>query len=214
VLYHGEDIFSAEIEVEHSDASRDGVPESQPVSQVDLMKTWRWDRRQSTGSGTADAGWHRRAVPCATPRSGRGQGPAARERVRAVRRQPARGCASRAACRSEPDVLLLDEPTSALDPVSSYKVGGPGRQAEGAVQRSHRHALHAAGQPDLDRTAFFPVRGRSWSSTDRRAVLEPVRPAPKRTTSPADLERTGRLSRRDYVHTYSKVARIPIHRIK
>ena len=59
------------------------------------------------------------------------------------------GCASRAASRSKPEVLLLDEPASALDPVSTAKLEETHRRAEEGLHDRHRDPQSAAGDAGL-----------------------------------------------------------------
>ena len=100
IAYHGQDLYALERGSGRGAApDRDGVPEAQPVPEVDLRQ-----RRVRTAHLRPAQGPRRHGRERARARRavGRGQGQVEEAGVRAVRRSTAAACASRAASRSSP----------------------------------------------------------------------------------------------------------------
>jgi phosphate transport system ATP-binding protein len=121
LLPEGVNIVSKSIDPDAgAPAGRHGVPEAEPVPQVDLRER---------GGGPAHPRHQepqrarRPGRACAAPGGavGRGQGPAERIRLYPVGR-PAAAPVHRPHHRAEPEIILLDEPTSALDPIATAKI--------------------------------------------------------------------------------------------
>ena len=123
---------------------------------------------------------------------GRGQGQAEEERASRSPAASSSGCASRAASRSKPDVILMDEPCSALDPIATARI----EDLMAELKREYTivivtHNMQQAARVS-DMTAFMTTEvvdeaaaPAGWSSTTAPRRCSPTRPtlAP-RVTSP------------------------------
>ena len=163
-------------------ADRDGLPEAQPVPEVDLRQhRLRPARARDEGRHGRD----RRARAAPRRALGRGQGPPRHQRVRHVGR-PAAAALHRPLpgdrARRDPDGRALLGARPDLDRPHR----GPDARAEGELLDRDRHAQHAAGGAHLRHDRLLRRRaGRarttapgSWSST-----TTPRRSSPTRATS-------------------------------
>ena len=128
---------------------RHGVPEVEPVPQVDLrehrlrpadQRLARSPRRLEERVEESLRG--RRPV-------GRGEGPARRTRPSRSRAASSSACASPGRWRCRPEILLMDEPASALDPIATQRIEDLIHELKKRLHDRHRHAQHAAGRPRL-----------------------------------------------------------------
>ena len=144
---------------------RDGVPEAQPVPEVDLRQH-RLGAAQPRDEGRprcARRARSQRRLPCGTrSRTGCDDGA-----LGLSGGQQQRLCIARAIA-IEPDVLLLDEPASALDPIATASIEDlmhtlKHRYTIVIVTHNMQQAARVA-----DRTAFFSLdthgRGASWDA--------------------------------------------------
>ena len=99
-------------------ADRHGVPEAQPVPQVDLRQR-RLRARGQRLKGNLDELVERAS---AAPRSGTTSRTSSSSRAWRSRAASSNGCASRARSPPSPEVILMDEPCSALDPRSTLQI--------------------------------------------------------------------------------------------
>ncbi len=154
---------------------RDGVPEAEPVPEVDLRQH---RLRPADPRHGRRHGRDRREGAAALGALGRGQGPARRERLRDVRRPAAAALhrpLHRHRARRDPDGRALLGPRPDLDGQDRGSDDG----AEGAVLDRDRHPQHAAGGarlrphglPDgrarLDREATAGAGSSSTTQTEK-----------------------------------------------
>ena len=182
VLYHDRDLYGVERRPRRSEAAdRDGLPEAEPVSEVDLRQ-------------------HR--IRPARPRDAEDLD----ERVERTLRHAAlwdevkdrlkdnalglsggqqqRLCIARALA-VEPDVILMDEPASALDPISTSRIEDliHGLKSEYTIVIVTHNMQQAARVADM--TAFFSVEVREDGS-GRHGILVEYDQTTKVFTNPAD----------------------------
>ena len=167
-------------------ADRHGLPEAEPVPEVDLRQ-----RRLRSAcprsckddlDETVERALRRRGA------LGRGQGPARRQRLRPVRRPAAAALhrpLHRGRARRDPDGRALLGAGPDLD----RQDRGPDDRAEGGVLDRHRHAQHAAGGASL-RPHRLPD-GRA-----RRDRAEPLGPAGRVRRDREDLHQPLRSAHR------------------
>ena len=163
-------------------AHRHGLPEAEPVPEVDL--------RQHRVRSAAQRASARASTRSSSTRSTRA---ALWDEVKDKLKESAfalsggqqqRLCIARALA-VEPDVILMDEPCSALDPIATAKIEDLMEELKQRVHDRDRHAQHAAGGPRVghDRVHHRPTSattapgsGRSSSSTRPATIFtQPVR---------------------------------------
>ena len=136
-------------------AHRHGVPEAQPVPQVDLrQRRLRPPHRQHEGQPRR----HRRAVAAQGGPVGRGQGPAQDAGHRDLRRPAAAAVhrpGHRHPARGHPDGRALLGPR----PDRHHPHRGPDAGAQGRLHDRHRHPQHAAGGPGERHDRLLHRRG-------------------------------------------------------
>ena len=190
VLYHGEDLYArGRRPGRGAQAHRDGLPEAQPVPEVDLRQ------HRLRPAGPRDGGRHGRDRRARAARAALWDEVKDRLKDNAFGMsggQQQRLCIARALA-VEPDVILMDEPCSALDPIST------GRIEDLMLELKEHYSIvivtHNMQQAARvsDRTAFFivdldeggepPHRPTGRVRRPRRSSRTPTTPAP-RTTSP------------------------------
>ena len=180
----GVDIYARSTDViELRRRDRDGVPEVQPVPEVDLRERGlrAAHRRAST---TRRRSTRPASAACAARRSGTRSRTACDESALGLSGgQQQRLCIARAIA-VEPEVILMDEPCSALDPIATRKI------EELIYELKEKYTIvivthnmqQAARVSDYTRSSAWG----GWSSTGRRADMftSPKDKRP-RTTSPA-----------------------------
>ena len=98
---------------------RDGVPEAEPVPEVDLrQRRFRAARQRRARRPRRRVEQRTRAAPRSGTRSRTGS---RRSRARPLGR-PAAAAVHRARLAVEPEVILMDEPCSALDPIATSRI--------------------------------------------------------------------------------------------
>ena len=162
---------------------RHGVPEAEPVPEVDLRQRRVRAAHHRPAQGSRR---HRRAGAASRPRSGTRSRTSSRSRRSRSRAVSSSGSASRAASRCEPDVILMDEPCSALDPIATSRI----EDLMADLKRDYTivivtHNMQQAARVS-DMTAFMTDRGRRARSPHRaprrvrrhrQDLHQPVRPA-------------------------------------
>ena len=164
---------------------RHGLPEAQPVPEVDLRERrlrpahprpgpfegrTRRDRRDQPQEGRASA----RRSRTGSPEPGTGLSGGQQQRL----------CIARAIAVS-PEVILMDEPCSALDPIATAKIEELIDELKRELHHHHRHPLDAAGGARLAAHRLLPSR-QCWSRPARPSRSSPIRKtSAPRTTSPA-----------------------------
>jgi hypothetical protein len=125
----------------------DGVPEAEPVPQVDLReRRLRPAVRGERNASVIDEKVERRCVVRRLWDEVKDR--LQRPRVQSLRR-PAAASVHRARARHRPEILLFDEPTSALDPIATAKHRGTDQRTQGKGHHPDRHPQHAAGRARL-----------------------------------------------------------------
>ena len=183
ILYHGEDLYGDRRRPgAGAQADRDGVPEAEPVPEVDLRQhRLRPARARDEGRHGRD----RRARAAPRRALGRGEGPAEVERLRHVRR-PAAAALHRALprdrARRDPDGRAVLRARPDLDRPDRGPDGGAARE----LLDRDRHAQHAAGGARLrhDRVLHGRAgRGRRQHRTGRMVEYDDTQ---KIFTTPSD----------------------------
>ena len=191
VVYHGEDLYDDEDRPRPgAQAHRHGLPEAEPVPEVDLrqhrLRPARDGHEGRHGRDRRERAAPRRAV-------GRGQGPAEDQRVRHVGRPAAapvhrpraghrarRAADGRAVLGARPD---LDRPHR-----------GPDDGAQGELLDRHRHPQHAAGRARVGHDGVLHGRARRTGSKHRTGARRRVR------GDREDLHEPGRQAHRGLRH--------------
>ena len=187
LLYHGEDLYGPTVDpVAGPQADRHGLPETEPVPEVDLRQR-RLRPARPRRQGRASTRRSRRR--CAARRSGTRSRTASTSNAFGLSGgQQQRLCIARCIA-VEPDVILMDEPCSALDPISTGKIEDLMIELKERVLDRDRHPQHAAGGAGLrphrvpdGRARRRPRRraGAAWSSSTRPRRSSPI-PADQRT---------------------------------
>ena len=186
--YHGQDLYGARGRSGRGpQADRDGLPEAEPVPEVDLRQR----RLRAAGAGAARRQGAGRASAALGGPLGRGQGPPRRERLRDVRRPAAAALhrpLHRGRPRRDPDGRALLGARPDLD----REDRGPDAGAEGAVLDRDRHPQHAAGGARLEPDGVPDRRA-------RRRGGEPLGPARRVRRDRQDLHQPLRPRTEDYV---------------
>ena len=164
-------------------ADRDGVPEAEPVPEVDL----RQHRLRPAGARPRQRRGAGRAGPAPRRALGRGQGPARHERLRDVRRPaaaPLHRPLHRRRPRRDPDGRALLGARPDLD----REDRGPDAAAQGRVLDRDRHPQHAAGGAGLgqdrvpDRRAVDVEEKKRWGQLVEYDVTDKIFTNPKDRT--------------------------------
>ncbi|CAA9492037.1 MAG: Phosphate transport ATP-binding protein PstB, partial [uncultured Sphingomonas sp.] len=153
-----------------------GVPEAQPLSQIDLRERRLRPAHPRARPGQERAGRHRREVAAARRPVGRGQGSTAGKRHRPIRR-------SAAALVHRPG----DRSRSGGDPDGRAVLGArPNRHRQDrgadprtarALRHRHRHPQYAAGCARLSTHRLFPPRRADRIQPHQRYLHQPARAA-------------------------------------
>ena len=171
-----------------------GVPEAQPVPQVDLRQHrlraagQRLEAEEVRGEGHGRGG----------PDPGRALGARsstswAQSGFALSGGQQQRLCIARAIA-NKPEILLMDEPCASLDPIATALIEDLMQELVARLHGGHRHPQHAAGRSGLGPTGVLHRRGRGgrqpgtapWWRWTTRPRSSPTRRTPaRRTTSPA-----------------------------
>ena len=205
IIYHGQDLYGPRGRPGRgAQADRDGVPEAEPVPEVDLRQH---RLRPARDRDEGQHGRDRRAGAEASGALGRGQGPAEGQRLLALGR-PAAAALHRALprrrARRDPDGRAV----LGARPDRDGADRGPDAGAEGRLLDRDRHPQHAAGRArvghdrgaDAGRRATATARWGGSSSTPRPTRSSPTpRASAPRTTSPEGwverCHRSGRVPR-------------------
>ena len=168
---------------------RHGLPEAQPVPQVDL----RQHRLRPAGQRHARATW---TTSSRRPCVGAALWDEVKDKLKTSGLalsggQQQRLCIARAIA-VKPEVILMDEPCSALDPIATAKIEDLMHELAEELHDRHRHPQHAAGGPGL---ATAPR-----SSPPRSTSKACGTGAWSSSTTPDDLHQPGRQAHRGLHH--------------
>ncbi len=161
-------------------ADRHGLPEAEPVPQVDLRqrRLRAADQRLQGQHGRA-----RRAEPPHGPRSGTRSRTSSSSPAWRCPAASSSGCASPGPSPIDPEVILMDEPCSALDPVATLQIEELMHELKNDVHDRDRDPQHAAGRAGLrPHGVLHDGRGPRRATWSRRAtpiddLHQPAEPA-------------------------------------
>ena len=184
IVYHGEDLYDADDRPRAgAQAHRHGVPEAEPVPEVDLRQH---RLRPARDGHEGRHGRDRRERAAARRAVGRGQGPAQDERVRHVRR-PAAAPLHRARARHRARRAADGRALLGARPDLDRPDRGPDDRAQAGLLDRHRHPQHAAGRARVGHDGVLHRRARRRRQAPhrrgRRVRRRPTRSSRTRTTS-------------------------------
>ncbi len=156
-------------------AGRHGVPEAEPVPQVDLRQ--RRLRRAPARPRRRQEGDSTSIVETSLQRAGLW------EEVKDRLSQPGMSLSGgqqqrlviARAIAVSPDIILMDEPCSALDPIATAKIEELIDELQGQLLHRHRHPLDGAGGPGLAADGLLPPRQAGRDRRDRDDLHQPAR---------------------------------------